>query len=199
MEVVAQRGFDATVDEIAQVSGVSPRTVFRHYSSHDRLIVSTVKDMYAACGRRPVEGLTPPTDDLDKWIEGLAFTIHTRNAEILGNAFWDIHAPRDNSSPVLDEVDALRRDYRVRGVGYLVHLAWETAGGKGEPPADLASAFALMFSAFTTQSLMVDFKQSPAQIGRLTADILKMLLWRAVNSQGSVESDAGDAAEVARG
>lgn len=28
MEVVARRGFDATVDEIAEVSGVSPRTIF---------------------------------------------------------------------------------------------------------------------------------------------------------------------------
>jgi AcrR family transcriptional regulator len=199
MEVVAQRGFDATVDEIAHVSGVSPRTIFRHYSSHDRLIVNTVRDMCEACGRRPIEGLTPPTDDLDSWIEGLALTIHTRNAEILGNAFWDIHAPRHSASEVLDEVDALRRDYRVRGVGYLVNLAWETAGGKGEPPTDLASAFALNFSAFTTHALMVDFNQSPAQIGSLTADILKMLLWRAVNSQHSVEADIGNDAEVAQG
>ncbi len=199
MEVVAQRGFDATVDEIAQVSGVSPRTIFRHYSSHDRLIVTTVKDMYEACGRRPIEGLTPPADDLDSWIEGLALTIHTRNAEILGNAFWDIHAPRHNSSEVLDEVDALRHDYRVRGVNYLVNLAWQTAGGKGEPPADLASAFALNFSAFATQALMVDFNQSPAQIGALAADILKMLLWRAVDAQQSVETDIDDDAEVAQG
>lgn len=199
MEVVALRGFDATVDEIGQVSGVSPRTIFRHYSTHDRLIVDTVKDMYEACGRRPIEGLTPPTDDLDRWIEGLAHTIHTRNAEILGNAFWDIHDPRHNSSEVLDEVDALRRDYRVRGVSYLVNLAWETAGGKGEPPEDLVSAFALNFSAFTTHALMVDFDQSPAQIGALTADILKMLLWRGVNSQNSAEADVGQGDQVAGG
>ena len=30
MQVVARRGFDATVEEIARVSGVSPRTIFRH-------------------------------------------------------------------------------------------------------------------------------------------------------------------------
>jgi AcrR family transcriptional regulator len=29
MEVVARRGFDATVEEIAEVSGVSPRTIFQ--------------------------------------------------------------------------------------------------------------------------------------------------------------------------
>src|SRR5579863_2390420 len=41
MEVIAQRGFNATVEEIAQRSGVSPRTIFRHYATHDRLIAAT--------------------------------------------------------------------------------------------------------------------------------------------------------------
>ena len=52
MQVVAQRGFDATIEEIARVSGVSPRTIFRHYTSQSNLIISTVKDMFEACGRR---------------------------------------------------------------------------------------------------------------------------------------------------
>jgi AcrR family transcriptional regulator len=196
-EVVARRGFDATVEEIAQLSGVSPRTIFRHYLSHDRLIVATVKDMCEACGRRPIEGLPRPTDDLDGWLGGLALTIHTRNAEILGEAFWDIHAPSRNSSEVLSEVDNLRREYRVRGVRYLVALAWETAGGTGEPPEALMLAFALNFSAFATHALMVDFDRTPAEIGQLTADILKMQLSRALEDQlstgGSVtaDSDAG--------
>jgi AcrR family transcriptional regulator len=185
MEVVARRGFAATVDEIAQVSGVSPRTIFRHYASHDRLIVSTVKDMFEACGRRPIEGLPKPSDDTDGWIEGLALTIHTRNAEILGMAFWDIHAPVHNGSEVLAEVDALRRQFRTRGVHHLAKLAWEMAGGVGEPPEELVMAFALNFSAFTTQALMVDFDQTPAEIGALTADILKMLLKDAVDAHRS--------------
>ena len=87
MEVLARRGFDATVDEIARVSGVSPRTIFRHYGSHDQLILATVKDMCEACGRKPIEGLPSPSVDLDGWIEGVAITVHTRNAEIFGEAF----------------------------------------------------------------------------------------------------------------
>ncbi len=189
MEVVARRGFDATVDEIAKVSGVSPRTIFRHYSSHDLLIVTTVKDMCEACGRRPIQGLTPPTEDLDRWIEGLALTIHTRNAEILGDAFWDIHAPRQHASDAFSELDAFRREYRVRGVRHLANLAWKTAGGKGEPPESLKLAFALNFSAFTTQALMVDFDQTPSQIGAFTADVLKMLLRRAIDAQAPSEGN----------
>jgi len=197
MEVVARRGFDATVDEIADVSGVSPRTIFRHYSSHDLLIATTVKDMYEACGLRPVPGLPPPADDLDGWIEGLAVTIHTRNAEILGDAFWDIHAPRHDASEAMSELDAFRREYRVRGVRHLVNLAWHTAGGRGEPPPALILAFALNFSAFATQALMVDFDQVPAQVGALTAELLKTLLRRAVEAQRATEDALATDVEAA--
>jgi len=193
MEVVARQGFDATVDEIAQVSGVSPRTIFRHYASHDHLILATVKDMCEACGRKPIEGLPSPTDDLDGWIEGVALTIHTRNAEIFGEAFWDIHAPSRNASGVLAEVDALRHESRTRGVQFLASLAWRKAGGTGEPPQDLVLAFALNLSAFTTQALMIDFDQSPAQIGALTAEIVKVLLRSAVQAQcRGADADDGE-------
>jgi len=190
MEVVARRGFDATVDEIARVSGVSPRTIFRHYESHDQLILATVKDMCEACGRRPIEGVPSPSDDLDGWIEGVAVTVHTRNAEIFGEAFWDIHAPSRITSAVLCGLNALRRDARTRGVQFLATLAWQKAGGTGEPPEDLVLAFALNLSAFTTQALMIDFDQSPGRIGALTADTLKLLVHRAVRVQRVRASDA---------
>jgi len=193
MEVVARQGFDATVAEIAEASGVSPRTIFRHYASHDQLILATVKDMCEACGRKPIEGLPSPTDDLDGWIEGVALTIHTRNAEIFGEAFWDIHAPSRNASGVLAEVDALRHESRTRGVQFLASLAWRKAGGTGEPPQDLVLAFALNLSAFTTQALMIDFDQSPAQIGALTAEIVKVLLRSAVQAQcRGADADDGE-------
>jgi AcrR family transcriptional regulator len=209
MEVVARRGFDATVREIAQVSGVSPRTIFRYYATHDRLIAATVKDMFEACGRYPVEDLPPVVDDLDAWLEGLprrfddldawlavlAVTTHTRSARIFGEAFWDIHCPNSTQSEALAEVATLRREFRRRGVGFLASLAWRTAGGSDEPPDDLVLAFALNLSTFATQALMIDFDQTPAQIGALTADILKMLLRRAVQAQpdrgGPVQGSPG--------
>jgi AcrR family transcriptional regulator len=178
MEVVARRGFDATVGEIAKVSGVSPRTIFRHYTNHDELILATVKDMFDACGR-PANDLD---SDLDRWLEDLAVTIHTRNAQIIGEAFWDIHAPARRSS-VLAELDALRHESRVKGINYLARIAWTTAGGAGDPPENLTLMFAFNFSAFATQALMVDFDQTPAQIGKLTADILKTALHQAVTDQ----------------
>src|SRR5579864_5305691 len=98
MKVVARRGFDATVDEIAEVSGVSPRTIFRHYLSHDRLIAETVRDMFEESGRYPdagsprdvddlatwIDTLPQHVDDVDRWLEALAVTVHTRMAEVFG-------------------------------------------------------------------------------------------------------------------
>jgi hypothetical protein len=65
----------------------------------------------------------------------------------------------------------------------LTTLAWRSAGGSGAPPQDLLLAFSLNLSAFTTHALIVDFDRTPAQIGTLTAQILKMLLRRAVEAQ----------------
>ena len=203
MEVVARRGFDATVDEIAQVSGVSPRTIFRHYSTHDRLIAETVRDMFEASGRYPEVGSPRDVDDLatwidtlpqqvpevDDWLDALAVTIHTRMAEIFGSAFWDIYAPPRSGSEALAEVAELCRVYRLRGMHYMAALAWRSAGGVGKPPEDLTLAFALHLSAHTTQALMADFERTPAQIGALTADILKTLLHRAVQAQRSAGTD----------
>jgi hypothetical protein len=96
---------------------------------------------------------------------------------------------------VLAEIDALRRDYRLRGMRYCANLAWKAAGGRGEPPEDVVLGFALNLSVFTTQALIVDFDQTPQEIGALTAEILKMLLRRAVEAQAAdaqaVESQRG--------
>ena len=191
LEVVARRGFDATVDEIALVSGVSPRTIFRHYGSHDALILATVKDMFEAAG----QPASPLGDDVDGWLRRLAMVVHTRNLEVIGEAFWDIHVPTHETSEVLAEVHHIRRDARVRGVRYLTRRAWSAAGGTGEPPRSLVLAFGLYFSGFSTYALMTDFDRTPEEVGAVSADILQMLLWRAVRAQ-QAQTGRDDAPEA---
>jgi AcrR family transcriptional regulator len=203
MEVVAKRGFDATVEEIAQEADVSARTVFRHYSTHDELIATTVREMFEACGLPArAEDFDAVIDsrpelyrDLDTWIDGMAYVFHTRSFQICGAAFWDIHSPRPRPSPVLGEVDALRRDFRLRGTRYLTNLVWERAGGVGEPPEDLVMTFALYLSAFTTHALTTDFALTPTQIGALTAHTLKSELRRALQEQHASGTQGARATE----
>jgi hypothetical protein len=155
--------------------------------------------MFEACGAYPAEGLPRLVDDMDGWIEGLpqsvddlgswleslSVTIHTRTARIFGRAFWDIHAPSGKGTEALSELASLRRQFRLQGVGYLTALTWRTAGGVGEPPEELVLAFALNLSAFTTQALMIDFDRTPAEVGKLTANILKACVAHAIEAQRS--------------
>jgi len=46
-------------------------------------------------------------------------------------------------------------------------------------------AFTLHFSAFTTQALMIESNKTPRELGALTAEILRVLLNRAVELQRS--------------
>jgi AcrR family transcriptional regulator len=210
MAVVAEHGFDATVEQIADLSGVSPRTIFRHYRSHDRLIAETVRDMFEECGRYPDVGSPRDVDDLaawidslprqvadvDSWLEALAVTIHTRMAEVFGTAFWDIYAPPRPGSEALADVAELCRGYRLRGMHYMAALAWRSAGGAGEPPEDLTLAFALHLSAHTTQALMADFGCSPKRVGLLCAQILQGLVHQAVADQSAQDGARGTATAV---
>ena len=44
---LATKGFDATVDDIAEAAGVGRRTVFRYFATHDDLITAAVAEILA--------------------------------------------------------------------------------------------------------------------------------------------------------
>ncbi len=182
--LLVQRGFEITIDEIANASAVSARTIFRHFGSHDRLIVETVRDIFDSWSQRPSARLPRPADDLDGWLEGLAVAVHTRNAQDLGEAFWGIYSSNSRGSSALSELKTFRSDFRDRAVRYLTSCAWSAAGGTSDPPETLVLGFAINLSVFTTKALIVDSDRTPSEIGSLTAAFLKTLLQRAVTDMG---------------
>jgi AcrR family transcriptional regulator len=199
MQVVARNGFEATVQEIAEISGVSPRTIFRHYRSQSALIAATLRDMFETANR-PIDGLPRPCDDLDGWLEGLTFALHTRGVHIFGEVIWDLlHAPGATLPAMISEIIDAQVDFRRQAVQYLTTNAWQAAGGKGQAPDSLASAFTVQLSPFTTQTLMVERGQTPAQVAALSADVLKTLLQRAVDEQNRTQSDIAGAAGAGAG
>jgi AcrR family transcriptional regulator len=193
MQAVARHGFEATVLEIAELSGVSPRTIFRHYKSQSALIAATLRDMFEA-GNRPIDGLPQPSDDLDGWLEGLTLALHTRGVQIFGEVIWDLlHAPGAALPAVISEIIDAQVGFRLHAVQYFATTAWQAAGGKGPAPDALASAFTVQLSPFTTKTLMVERDQTPAQVAALSAEVLKILLQRAVEEQNRAQPDIAGA------
>ena len=182
MTVLAQRGFRATIDEIAAVAGISPRTVFRHYGGYDELVVDAIGAMTSELGA-PIDGLPDPADDLRGWLWRLAFEAQRRNVDIVGRAFWDFYnPPPETSRPILQAL-VERRSGRGRWMAWIMDTAWKHAGGTGPVPPELAEAFNLLFSAYATHPLATEFGHSPEQAATLTTDILLAFLGSVVAKQ----------------
>jgi AcrR family transcriptional regulator len=180
--MLAVHGLSATVDEIAASAGVSPRTIFRHFNTHDQLIADAVQQMYRDLWQ-PVEGLPDPDADLEGFISTLATMSHTRNSRMLGRAFWDLMSPRADTPPAIAEGLAARGESRRKWMGRITEQAWRSAGGVGAPPDPVVEAFWLHFSAFAAASYAADFHHTPEEAAESTTAILLALLRGAVAAQ----------------
>jgi AcrR family transcriptional regulator len=169
---MALRGFSATVDEIAGLAGISARTIYRYFGTHDELIAAGIREGLSAAGQ-PISGLPSVKEDLDGWIDRIALEAHVRNAAIIGAAFWDVLGPNPSASKEIEAARALRRPARIEWMTYLAGIAWTIAGGKGEPPRSVVTTFALALSAFTSHALAADFDYGPEQTARFAAEMIK--------------------------
>jgi AcrR family transcriptional regulator len=182
MATMAQRGFSVTIDEIAAVAGMSPRTIYRYFDTRDQLIAAGMRGMLKACNQ-PIPGLPSVTDDLDGWIDRIALTAAARNATIFGAAFWDFARPTPSGSKEIEEAKALRRPTRMEWMNGLSAIAWMAAGGEGEPPASVVTTFALALSVFTLHALVADFGYGPEESAEFAASMIKEHLAAAVDAQ----------------
>jgi AcrR family transcriptional regulator len=176
---MAQRGFSATVDEIAALAGVSARTIYRYFATHDELIAAGIREGLHAAGQ-PIVGLPSVKEDLDGWIDRIALEAHVRNATIIGAAFWDVLGPTPSASKEIEAARALRRPARMEWMQALSGAAWTIAGGKGDPPSSVVTTFALALSAFTSHALAADFDYGPEETARFAAAMIKEHLGAAV-------------------
>jgi AcrR family transcriptional regulator len=182
MVAMAQRGFSATVEEIAAVAGVSARTIYRYFDSHDQLIARAYREMLTAVGSI-IPDLPSVNDDLDGWIDAVCFTSHARNSMIIGAAFWDVFKPGPSSSKEIEEIRAVRRPLRMQWMTGIAVVVWMAAGGKEQPPSSLVEIISLALSSFTTHALAADFDYSPEQSARFAAGMIKDHLSNALDTR----------------
>src|SRR5580700_6326903 len=87
--VLAEKGLDATAEEVASEAGVSIRTVFRHYGTRDHMIATALRAQlfhYIDTLPIPERGAT-----LETWLPALLCEVHRVNA-VMGRAYWELAA-----------------------------------------------------------------------------------------------------------
>lgn len=178
--VLAERGLDTTMDDVARASGISRRTIFRYFETRDRLIAAVICEWLRAYGQqlpRPAPG-----DDVETYLAELLLTTHRLNADN-GRIYWELAALGPDLSDDLASAATERLKARTRFVHSASTTAWRMAGGKGRPPAWLVDGFAVHLSAFTTQALAGDFGRSPDQVADVAVRLLSAALREALAEQ----------------
>jgi AcrR family transcriptional regulator len=170
---LAARGLSATVDDVAEIAGVSRRTIFRYFATRDALFVTVIR----AGIRRYAEQIPPPPDDdLHGWLAELLVITHRLNAGN-GRVFWDLVGARAaDLSADLTMAAAECRDSRNRFAARVTEQLWRARGGPGQPPPWLTDAVAVHLSGFTTQSLAGDAGRSPDEVAQVSAQVIEAAL-----------------------
>ena len=177
--VVAERGLATRMEDVAAAAGVSRRTVFRYFRTRDKILIAALES-----GMRSFRDHLPhrtAESEPSRWLEDTLVAIHRMNAQH-GRLYWEIALGNDLPRS-LAATRAKRRLGRLRLVRWFTSEAWKAFGGKGQPPTWLNDECAVQLSAFATQSLVIDFRRTPEQSGRLAARVLRTLIADALHAR----------------
>jgi AcrR family transcriptional regulator len=154
-------GLDATMDQIADASGVSRRTLFRLFGSRDHLIASAFlagMDFYG-------HELPPYEGDVDSWLRQTCDAAHRMNASS-GPGFWELTS-RTNLPADLEATERMRRRGFRRIVRDTAALLWTNSGGHGDPPGELVAVIGAHLSPHFTAAVVTDVGQGWQTASRL--------------------------------
>lgn len=180
---LAGRGLAATVDEVAELAGVSRRTVFRHFASRERLFAAAIRAGLRTYGDQvppPPEATDPAA--VDAWLQATVAAMHRINARN-GRVYWDLSALDPDLSGDLADAAAKRREARRQFALRVTRTIWAARGGPGEPPTWVADTVAVHLSGFTLQSLAGDFDRTPAEVAAVSTRVIDAALSAALSDR----------------
>lgn len=148
--LVLSNGLDVTMDRLAEVSGVSRRTLFRLFATRENLLAAAFE-----AGMIGYRQQLPAFDgDLPGWLRATCDAAHRMNATI-GPGFFEL-ASRADLPPELAAAEQ-RRLQEFRGaMSDIARTLWRSAGAHEDPPQTLRTTVMAHLSPHFTAALTVD-------------------------------------------
>ncbi len=173
-KLVGERGLDVTMEQIAAASGVSRRTLFRHFETRERLIAAAVASGVQRYGER-----LPAFDggDWHAWLQDTCEAVHRMNASY-GPGYWQLTTRADLPSE-LAAAERQRRAARRAGMSRIADTAWRAAGRRGRAPKEITATVLAHLSAHFTAAVLDDAGAN----WRLAADLAYDAIATAVDAQ----------------
>jgi AcrR family transcriptional regulator len=179
--LLAAHGLSLTMDQIADGSSISRRSLCRYFESRDALVRAALEAAITDYEAR-LTSVAATESALDEWLTRVIEHAH-RSHLAAGLAIWQLTSTSDEQlGPELREVNSRRRIMRRRATQQLTDQAWAAAGGTGVPPVVVSEALAMAVSSYTTQSLVVDLGQSIEEVARLSALIIAAVIESSLRS-----------------
>ena len=148
------KGLDVTMDELAACSGASRRTLFRHFTTRDKLLAAAFETGIVDYRRQ----LPAYDGDRDSWLRATCDTAHRMNATV-GAGLFELASRRD-LSPELATVEAKRlREFRA-AMTNVSQTLWRATGHDDRPPQLLHAAVCAHLSPHFTAALAIDAGQT---------------------------------------
>ena len=155
-QLVLQNGLDATMDQLAEASGVSRRTLFRHFDTREKLLAAAFEAGITGY-RSQLPSYGEFVGDAHRWLRATCESAHRMNATI-GPGFFEL-ASRADLPPDLAAAEQRRR-YEFRGaMTDIAQVLWRAVGGAGDVPAALEITVTAHLSPHFTAALVVDAAQ----------------------------------------
>ncbi|WP_319455846.1 MULTISPECIES: helix-turn-helix domain-containing protein [unclassified Mycobacterium] len=170
--VVMQIGLETTMDQIAEAAGVSRRTLFRLFDSREKLIAAA----FAAGMAGYSEQLPAYDGDLEGWLRATCQAAHRMNS-VVGPGYFQVTSSTE-LPPGLAAVEKRRLRERRVIVADVARILWRAAGGKGDPPARLATTVSAHLSSYFTAAVKIDVGDRWQAAGDLAYDAIMAALER---------------------
>ena len=155
--LVLQGGLDVTMDQLAEVTGVSRRTLFRHFDTREKLLGAAF-EVGMAGYRRDLPSYTEYPGDVDRWLRATCEAAHRMNAAI-GPGFFELASRKDLPPDLAAAEKRRRREFRG-AMADIVAVLWRERGHRGSPSEALLTTVTTHLSPHFTAASTIDAGQS---------------------------------------